>query len=114
MRQEEEDARYVNEQYEKFQEDADDETDGKFGDSFDNRLLTATPTMRLSETELARLKIEEIRTQQNVTLVQIIEIERRLEEQRITMLTNALPNDRKRLKMYLQKNVVKQGKILDY
>ena len=99
MRQEEEDARYVNEQYEKFQEDADDETDGKFGDSFDNRLLTATPTMRLSETELARLKkIEEIRTQQNVTLVQIIEIERRLEEQRITMLTNALPNDRKRLK----------------
>ena len=55
--------------------------------------------MRLSETELAGLKkIEEIRTQQNVTLVQIIEIERRLEEQRITMLTNALPNDRKRLK----------------
>ncbi len=98
---------YIDTQYEKFEEA---ELDGKFGDSFDNRLLTASPTMRLSETELGRLKrVEEIRTQQNVTLVQIIEIERRLEEQRITMLTNALPNDRKRLKSVFAKERKQAG-----
>ena len=94
----EEESRYVEEHFEKFEEE--NEMDGgKYGESYDNRLLTASPTMRLSESELARLKrVEEIRNQQNVTLVQIIEIERRLEEQRITMLANALPGDKQRLK----------------
>ena len=93
-----EESRYVEEHFEKFEEE--NEMDGgKYGESYDNRLLTASPTMRLSESELARLKrVEEIRNQQNVTLVQIIEIERRLEEQRITMLANALPGDKQRLK----------------
>ena len=74
-----EESRYVEEHFEKFEEE--NEMDGgKYGESYDNRLLTASPTMRLSESELARLKrVEEIRNQQNVTLVQIIEIERRLE-----------------------------------
>ena len=78
---------------------ADERDFGNDGHPFDHRILTASATMRLSESELSRLRrVEEIRTQQNVTLVQIIEIERRLEEQRITMLHNALPADRSRLK----------------
>ena len=99
----EEQSRYVEEQFDKFEEE--NEVDGgKYGDSYDNRLLTASATMRLSESELARLKrVEEIRTQQNVTLVQIIEIERRLEQQRITMLSNALPGDKQRLKSVFAK-----------
>jgi hypothetical protein len=77
---------------------------------FDNRLLTASATMRLSESELSRLRrVEEIRTQQNVTLVQIIEIERRLEEQRITMLQNSMPDDRSRLKSVFTKERKQAG-----
>ena len=51
----EEQSRYVEEHFEKFEEE--NEMDGgKYGESYDNRLLTASATMRLSENELARLK----------------------------------------------------------
>ena len=59
--------------------------------------MSAMSALQLDDASLRLQRVDTLRTQQNVTLMQIVEIEKRLEEQRLEMLTNAMPGDRKRL-----------------
>ena len=59
--------------------------------------MSAMSALQLDDASLRLQRVDTLRTQQNVTLMQIVEIEKRLEEQRLEMLSNAMPGDRKRL-----------------
>ena len=59
--------------------------------------MSAMSALQLDDASLRLQRVDTLRTQQNVTLMQIVEIEKRLEEQRLEMLGNAMPGDRKRL-----------------
>ena len=59
--------------------------------------ITALSALQLDDASLRLQKVDTLRTQQNVTLMQIVEIEKRLEEQRLEMLQTAMPGDVRKL-----------------
>jgi hypothetical protein len=52
--------------------------------------MSALSALQLDDASLRLQKVDTLRTQQNVTLMQIVEIEKRLEEQRLEMLQSML------------------------
>ena len=56
--------------------------------------MSAMSALQLDDAPLRLQRVDTLRTQQNVTLMQIVEIGKRLEEQRLEMLSNAMPGDR--------------------
>jgi hypothetical protein len=50
--------------------------------------MSALSALNLDGASLRLQKVDTLRTQQNVTLMQIVEIEKRLEEQRLEMLSS--------------------------
>jgi hypothetical protein len=59
--------------------------------------MSALSALQMDESSLRLQKVDTLRTQQNVTLMQIVEIEKRLEEQRLEMLRTAMPGDVRKL-----------------
>ena len=59
--------------------------------------VSALNALHMDDASLRLQRVDTLRTQQNVTLMQIVEIEKRLEEQRLEMLRTAMPGDVKKL-----------------